>query len=156
MSRAIDEERYRAGALSTLVPHLPETLKEEVLSEALTAARAFDEEYARARALSGLVPHLPETLKEEVLAEALTAARAFENGAVRARALSGLIPLLVTLSSHTLFQLWRTTLRLAARRTRAKLLSDIRSLAPVIAALGGQEIMPEVFHSIQEVGTWQF
>ncbi len=99
-----------------------------------------------------LAPHLPVTL----LSQALTAARAIEDGAVRARALSGLVPLLVTLSSHTLFQLWRTTLRLAARRTRAKLLSDIRSLAPVIAALGGQEIMPEVFHSIQEVGTWQF
>ena len=120
MSRAIDEERYRAGALSTLAPHLPETLKEKVLSKALTAARAIDDEDHRAQALSGLVP------------------------------------LLVTLSSHTLFQLWRTMLRLAAGRTRANLLSDIQSLVPVIAALGQQEIMPEVFHSIQEMGTWQF
>ncbi len=120
MSRAIDEERYRAGALSTLAPHLPETLKEEVLSKTLNAVRAIDEEYDRAQALSGLVPFL------------------------------------VSLSSHTLFQLWRTTLRLATRRTRANLLSDIQSLVPVIAALGRQDIMPEVFHSIQDVGTWQF
>ena len=60
MSRAIDEERYRAGALSTLAPHLPETLKEEVLSEALTAARAFDDGYARAQVLIEMTPHLPE------------------------------------------------------------------------------------------------
>ncbi len=43
---AIDQEEYRAWALSYLAPHLPETL----LSEVLTAARALGKGYYRGEA----------------------------------------------------------------------------------------------------------
>ncbi|MEH2107610.1 NB-ARC domain-containing protein, partial [Nostoc sp.] len=58
-ARAIQDENYRAKALSALAEKLP-----EVLPEALAAARAIQDENYRAKALSALAEKLPEVLPE--------------------------------------------------------------------------------------------
>ncbi|MGF1991785.1 MAG: NB-ARC domain-containing protein [Nostoc sp. ZfuVER08] len=81
-ARAIQDERYRANALSALAQKLPP----ELLPEALAAARAIGSEYYRANALSALAEKLPL----ELLPEALAAARAIGFESYRANALSAL------------------------------------------------------------------
>ena len=76
-ARAIQDERYRATALSALASNLP-----ALLPEALAAARAIQSEQYRAIALSALADKLPE-----VLPEALAAARAIQDERYRADAL---------------------------------------------------------------------
>ncbi|MGB7439848.1 MAG: NB-ARC domain-containing protein [Coleofasciculaceae cyanobacterium] len=82
VARAIGDEKYRAEALQSLAPHLP-----EVLPEALDAARAIVYVKYRAEALVGLAPHLPRSL----LPQALDATRALGLG-YRTEALVGLAP----------------------------------------------------------------
>jgi hypothetical protein len=79
---------------------------------------------------------------------------------LRARALPALVPRLATLPRPGLSRLWleqqdgANLLRFLARCTRADLLADLRALAPVIAALGGEEAVAETFRAIQDVGRW--
>ncbi|MGF1977678.1 MAG: NB-ARC domain-containing protein, partial [Nostoc sp. CmiSLP01] len=80
-ARAIQDEYFRAYALSALAEKLPP----ELLPEALAAARAIQDEYSRAKALSALADKLPD-----ILPEALAAARAIQDEYFRAYALSAL------------------------------------------------------------------
>jgi len=73
---------------NALAPHLPETERGAVLSEALDAARPVDDPDYRAEALGALAPHLPEGL----LSEALDAARPVDDPDYRAGALVALAP----------------------------------------------------------------
>ncbi|MFN6480821.1 NB-ARC domain-containing protein [Nostoc sp. DedQUE07] len=77
-ARAIQDERYRADALSALADKLP-----ELLPEALEAALGILNERYRANALSALADKLPP----ELLPEALSAARAIQSKTSRADAL---------------------------------------------------------------------
>jgi hypothetical protein len=78
----------------------------------------------------------------------------------RARALSDLASSLAALPLTSLAHLWLedqkggNLLHALARRPRRDLLSDIRTLAPVIAALGGPEAVAETVRAIQDVGRW--
>ncbi|MDZ8070872.1 MAG: NB-ARC domain-containing protein, partial [Nostoc sp. DedQUE08] len=80
-ARAIQDEDYRANALSALAKKLPP----ELLPEALTAARAIQDERYRANALRALSDKLPD-----ILPEALAAARAIQDEYSRAYTLSPL------------------------------------------------------------------
>jgi len=72
----------------------------------------------------------------------------------RSKALAGLAPHLVKFSYTALFSLWNETLRFLSTRRRRDLLSDIRALAPVVAALGGGEAVLETVDAIQDVCRW--
>jgi len=72
----------------------------------------------------------------------------------RARALEALVPFLTQLPRSILYSLWCETLSDLARRARQDILSDLRVLAPLIAALGGQEAVAETFRAIQSTGRW--
>ncbi|TAH48544.1 MAG: ATP-binding protein, partial [Chloroflexota bacterium] len=89
-ARAIQDESYRANALSGLAAHLSAEEKVQVVNEALTAARAIQDESWRAFALRDLAAHLSAEEKVQVVNEALTAARAIQDESWRANALSGL------------------------------------------------------------------
>ncbi|MDZ8138252.1 MAG: NB-ARC domain-containing protein, partial [Nostoc sp. DedQUE04] len=80
-AREIQDEYYRASALSSLAQTLP-----ELLPEALAAAREIQDEYSRAYALSSLADKLPP----ELLSEALAVAREIQDEYSRASALSSL------------------------------------------------------------------
>ncbi|MCP4548694.1 MAG: hypothetical protein GY835_19730 [bacterium] len=91
---------------------------------------------------------------------ALAAARQYEDENKRTQALSALTTHLTTLSRPELTRIWLqeqeggNLLHFLARRTRKDLLVDLQVLAPVIAALGGREAVPETFRAIQDVGEW--
>jgi len=140
----------RARALAGLAPHLPEPL----LREALDAAGKIQDEDDRAHALAGLVPRLAELGHPQ---EALDAARKIEREFARSHALAGLAPRLAEWAGKepaAARQAWQETLHLLARRTRPDLLSDLRALSPLLAALGGAEAVAATFRAIQSVGRW--
>ncbi len=153
-ARSIRNGRYRARALTALAPHLPEGLREQALTEALKAARSLPEKgrlgSPRSEALGALAPHLPPGL----LSEALEVTLGIRDARYRAEALSALAPRLAKMPAERLYPLWAETLPILARRTRPQLLADLRALAPVIHALGGQEAVAETFRAIQDVGRW--
>ena len=93
-------------------------------------------------------------LPERLLREALTTARAIETKEFRAQALAGLGKALVGLSHTSLGRLWNEILHELAARTREHLLSDLRALASVLTALGGESAVAETFCAIQDVGRW--
>ncbi len=148
-AQEIRDEFDRAEALSGLAPHLPP----ELLREALAAAQEIETDSDRARALSGLAPHLPP----ELLREALAAAQEIRDADDRARALSGLAPRWaewVQKDRDAAYAPWPETLHALAGRPRKDLLSDIRALSPVLAALGGAEAVQEALRAVQDVGRW--
>jgi hypothetical protein len=178
----IRHDEARARALEAMSPHLPATLVPEALTIAretlgedarvrafvglapylpearlmgvLEAICEIEDEYARAQGLAGLAPHLPEPFRREALKKALGAAKEIQYMDARARALGALVPFLTRLPRTSLYSLWCETLSDLARRTRQDILSDLRALAPVIAALGGQEAVAETFRTIQSTGRW--
>jgi hypothetical protein len=72
----------------------------------------------------------------------------------RAKVLTKLAPHLAELPHKELYPLWQETMSALAGRTRPELLSDLHTLAPVIAALGWPEAVAETFRAIQDVGRW--
>jgi len=178
----IRHDEARARALEAISPHLPATLVPEALTVAretlgedarvrayvglapylpearlagvLEAICEIEDEYVRAQGLAGLAPHLPEPFRREALKKALGAAKEIQYMDARARALEALVPFLTRLPRSSLYSLWCETLSDLARRTRQDILSDLRALAPLIAALGGQEAVAETFRTIQSTGRW--
>ncbi|HUX77182.1 MAG TPA: hypothetical protein VMY40_11135 [Anaerolineae bacterium] len=151
-AREIEYEGNCAKALRSLAPHL----SAELLEKALAAAREIEHEGGRADALSGLAPHL----SAELLGQALTAAREIGDAQKRAQVLYDLAPNLTELSGSALMHLWledwdgASLLHALAHRPRPHLLADLVALAPVIAAMGGEEALGEAFRAIQDVGHW--
>nr|MBD2773305.1 hypothetical protein [Iningainema tapete BLCC-T55] len=135
----IQDDYYRAHALSQLAPHLP-----EVLEEALAAARGIQDDYYRADALSQLAPHLPE-----VLEEALAAARGIQDDYYRAKVFSSLLSVIDLTSIE--FQLWCEILHNLSYHYRYELLGDIPKLSDAIIALGGTEALGATARAIQSV-----
>ena len=129
-AQAIGEENNRLEALSRLIPHLPETLRELVLHEALAAARTVGNMQRRVDGLAELVPHLPEVLREQVLWEALGAAEAIEDEKNRVEALSRLVPHL----PETLRELVLHEALAAAREIRVEFFREkaLTRLAPYL------------------------
>jgi hypothetical protein len=131
-------------------------LREQALREALAAARKIQSDESCAKVLRDLTSYLPEGL----LSEALAVAREIEADRWRAEALMDLTPYLDVLPPMTLARLWleerdgANLLHFLARRPRKHLLSDLRALAPVLAALGGPEAVAETVRAIQDVGRW--
>jgi len=151
------------NSLSANVPAslLVQAIEHNLLSpiQALTLARGKPGESERAEALAALAPVLAQR-QPALLGEALAAAQAIKDERRRAQALSALAPHLAALPRETLAALWleeregANLLHALARRARGHLLSDLRALAPVIAALGGEEAVAETFRAIQDVGRW--
>ena len=86
--RVYSDDRARVDALTSLVPHVSEDMRGEIVHEALSFARALNDEYGQADALSTLAPYLPLNLKEE----ALNIAHTISAPIARVEALAGLVP----------------------------------------------------------------
>ena len=177
LARAIRNEGARAFALADLAPRLAAAGR---LDEALELARAIEDEGAQDQALADLAPRLAEAGR---LDDALKTARAIGRrggcggpGAPAGRGRTarrgprdgpgdrtrdgpglcpgGLGPWLAALPNARLLRLWEETLGLSATRAQSELLSDLSTLAPVIAALGGPEVLNEACQAIRDVGRW--
>ncbi|MCP4397650.1 MAG: hypothetical protein GY801_10175 [bacterium] len=116
-------------------------------------ARTIEDESYQVQALTGLISHLPDGLREMTLQETLAAAQAIKNKWSEVK-LTTLIPQMIELPSTKLLSMWPVLLQVSARSGRESLLSEIRKLTPMIAKLGGDEAIVELFHAIQDVGRW--
>jgi hypothetical protein len=163
VAQGIRYELARARALAYVTPYLPESLRRQAVTAVLECARTkawawdFTLEGTLTEALAWLVTRLAELGDYK---EALSTAREIGDEHDRAAALAELARRLAALPRSVVASLWveaqdgATLLRFSARRSRPDLLSDIRALAPLIAALGGDEAIAETFHAIQDVGRW--
>jgi hypothetical protein len=68
--------------------------------------------------------------------------------------LAGLTPQLTEISFPVFLPLWQELFKHLARRSRQELFFDLQALTPVIAKLGGEEAIADLFHAIQDVGQW--
>ncbi|BBD59077.1 regulatory protein [Nostoc sp. HK-01] len=129
-AREIQDEYYRADALSALAEKLPPDL----LPEALAAARAIQDEYYRADALSALASKLPE-----ILPEALAAARAMQYEQYHVQTLSALTDILPEM--------------LPEKLVAAKAIQDEYSRADTLSALVDKlpEILPEALTAAKTI-----
>ncbi|MBD2214925.1 hypothetical protein H6G27_34540 [Nostoc linckia FACHB-104] len=123
-AKAIQDERYRAYALSALA----ETLPPHLLPEALKAAKTIQSEEYRAYALSALA----ETLPPHLLPEALIAARAIQDERYRAYALSALAE---TLPPQLLLEVLTAARAIKDKRYRVHALIALTDKLP--------EVLPE-------------
>jgi len=92
VAKAFTSPGSRADALTRLVPHVPVSLRPEVLTEALVAARASGDH--RPWALIALLPYLPASQQREALTQALAAAILIKDNELQDAALGVLAPLL--------------------------------------------------------------
>jgi hypothetical protein len=90
----------------------------------------------------------------EILTEALATACTIEDPGKRAGAMIELAPGLTGLSLSVLHDLWRQTLPVLARRSRANLLIDLWASQVFLFKLGGSEIMAGIFRGVHAVGQW--
>ncbi len=149
-TRAIGSKYDRAKVLTILAPYLSETERDVTIAKVLAMVRTINYEGWRADALVALALHL----RGDMLEEALALVCDFEFDGWRAEALTGLVPRLAELSPSDLTSLWQEMLPLLVRRTRRGLLSDLRTLLPILVALGGVDAVAETFRAIQDVGRW--
>lgn len=154
---------FRVEELARLSPHLPKQEREELIQEVLAALRMIkeaewevdsdDEWYKRwalVQAFMGVIRFSSETTLREMIAGACKIGDVW----FRVKALAELTAHLTELPLTTVVPLWHGMLHLLAGRTRRNLLSDIRTVEPIIAALGGEEAVAETFRAIQDVGRW--
>jgi hypothetical protein len=146
----------RGRLLTELASQLPEPYREQTLEEGLTAAREIELTHSAdysAEALARLAPLLAEERRAKVLAEAIELSRGWYPA--RGERFPQLSISLAGLPTADLYPLWLVLPQRMAAGTRAEVLSGIRALAPVIAALGGPEAVAETFRAVQDVGRWR-
>jgi transcriptional regulator with XRE-family HTH domain len=118
-------------------------------TEAVELALSAEKENIQA-VWSAMAPYLSET----TLRKALEQIKSMWNEIDQTRTLMGLAPSLANLPVNILYPAWQDMLRFLSIHSRESLLLNLRMLAPVIAALGGQEAAVESARSILEVGRW--
>jgi hypothetical protein len=147
VARMIEQPLACARALAETAPYLPQTL----LDEALMHARLIAALDARAYALVRLIPCFAEDQREVLLIETLDIAMLHLSHRWRRETLAQLAPHLARLPRRKLYGLWCDLLYDLAQSSRADLLTDLRELTPVIAALGGQNAITECAQAIIEM-----
>ena len=143
VTKAIENEYYRAEALGGFAPHLPKNL----LPKVLEIARGIGQEVSRAKLLTGLAPYLPE-----VLSETLEVTRVIGIESFRAKALQELTKVLKP--NHVDESLWKKNLHALGTLTRSHFLETIPNLVPLILHFGGVVALREVHQGIREVSRW--
>jgi hypothetical protein len=108
----------------------------------------------KVESIAELVKFLPLNLQKLALSEALSAAREIQDEDYRADALITLAEKLSQIEKKQLFSYWQETVHILSLRTRPNLLSDIKSLTPVISTLGGEEAIRDVADAIVDVTRW--
>ncbi len=90
LAQSIQDEDQRAKVLTglSLLPHLPEPVRQDALRKALSAAQTMESDYPRASILTDLAPHLPPDL----LGQAFDRAQTMQDEYERARVLVDLAP----------------------------------------------------------------
>jgi hypothetical protein len=147
LSARFPNQRSRAEVLKVLIPYLTRPLLREVeeISQEIRDATVQSEVSA------AVATRLMELGSIE---EALVVIWTINIQGTRSELLRLLAPRLIELSSESLYILWQKTLLALASRSREDFLLDLRSLDPVVIALGGQSTVLELTRSIREIGRW--
>ena len=183
-ARAIGNLVYKTNTLINLAPIMPIEQKKLVLQEAMQTAQELTvpQEYshaltelARGFAQAEYVPEaqtIAEKLsqgeerdnayqliasqlaKQNRFSDALLVVQKMQSKERRSQVLANIVPSGLNLPESSLSQSFEEFLRTSSTRTREEMLSDLQSLFPIIHALGGNDAMVEVFHAIQDVGSW--
>jgi len=90
IARALENEGAQAYVIVKLIPHLPQSDRDGLVTEALTAAR-LDEQY-RVSTLAEVLCYLPEDQRNEIVNEALDAASELDEEIFRLIGLEQLTP----------------------------------------------------------------
>jgi hypothetical protein len=146
-ARTIGDDGSRAHVLSAMAERLQPKEQTAVLAEALVAARAIGDEGSRADFLAALAEHLPP----ELFREALAAARAIGNDGIRARALAGLA---LHVTGQERMVVLEETIEGLAALPRPSSLELLERLAPMLAEVGGSELIREAARTVRDVGGW--
>jgi hypothetical protein len=170
-----DERIYRLGFL---LPYLPNSLKKEVVSQAVNIAQSPNSSESREKLLK-LLPYLPEPLIDQVanqvidsiedqidslralapylpktlISKALHVACGIEDEEIRAEVLAALTACVIDPLTD-LYPYWKNYLRTLPQQNRQHWLSVMCPLAPIIKSLGGKEAAEEAAYAVQDVGRW--
>jgi hypothetical protein len=150
-AQRIAKDQNREEILAELVSQLAKSGHSE---EGLKTMQVMRLDQYRVKAFMELAPYLTSPQKEQVLRELLTTVRGIEREKDRAELLAGIASNVMSLSHPTLSSIWRETLPILAHRTRQDLMSDLQALSPIIAALGGPNVIAKTIEAIQDVGRW--
>jgi hypothetical protein len=143
---------FKAEVLAGVSQYLDSAQRDDALKLACEIGKESWNEKYQAAALKGLAPYLSNAQLER----ALEAAQSMDNADWRQKTLAALAARLKELHPSSLYPLWRKALATLANRTRAELLGDLRTLAPVIGALGGAKAIAQTCESIQDLGRWSW
>ncbi|MDD5266654.1 MAG: hypothetical protein PHO08_05945 [Methylococcales bacterium] len=139
---------FSADRLSAIYPWsvVLDYIAEPLLPKALALARTHkNEEW-----LFTLVPRLPLS----ILPEALLAAQEIGGKAILARLVARYPDIFAKLSPSDLYPAFRDTIKEMAMLDRKVFLQQLRTLYPIIEALGGQRAAGGITQAIRVVGHW--
>ncbi|MFF1263566.1 hypothetical protein ACFVZT_43050 [Streptomyces sp. NPDC058321] len=144
-AKYIHTQGLRATALSQLAPHLMVLLERKDSDDT-------EEDWIRSRAdvLTALAPHL----SHDQLPDALSSALDLQGSPWARGVLASLAGPLGTLPQDRLHPLWQRTLHALALFHRPQTLQHLRSLRPVVRALGGQAAARDLVRAVRETGDW--
>ncbi|MGO9919412.1 MAG: DUF4062 domain-containing protein [Isosphaeraceae bacterium] len=152
-ARAVGNEVTRAEALAQLAILRPEPEHATVVRDALDAARAIGSDTRRAEALTQVLPMLPEAEWVTAVNESLQSIRKINDFKMRIDSIVKLAIAIMQIDNFSLRTLW-SGIGDSARFSRKDLLLDMRTLALVIATLGGPEAIREMFRAIEDMRKW--
>lgn len=153
-AKGIDVPVEQAKALIEILPYMSEALGAQYLQEVMKIARSSQNNGTRARILVELIPHLKEPLEEQILREAISTIATIENFREREEVLSSWIHQLMEFPFGTLSYIWQELLESSLNKSREELLTEFCILVPIIAKIGRQKSITELFHAIRDVGQW--
>lgn len=136
--------------LAQLIPATPAALQADLLA----AIRQLDDTPARALLQAKLALYLPSPHADQLLKETQTLIWSAENRDELDAILAEIVPILAQLPPEQLHQIWQEMLPHLYQRQRKNLLTDVKTLEPIILSLGGTESMAEISRTIQDVGRW--
>lgn len=124
------------------------------VEQALITARSIDDEAEGINALIKLLAHLPELEREEVFREVLEETLALGDQKKRTAILSQLAAQSIDFYQASVSMLWQEITSDLIGYARKDLLTNLHSLIPIVAFLGGPQALEETFHAIRDVGRW--
>jgi len=155
-AQAIAAEKERRVTITKLASLLPESLREEALSEILEEIRKIEEGRDRAKAMIELVPYLSSRLRDKVIEEARLAANTIVDDWPRAEALAELSTILAEMDfpMQGLRIAWTiSTDDDRSALTRAKALAD---LVPHVSKTRQEKILAEILTAIRSLEIGEF
>ncbi len=155
-ARAVPDPVERVSALLELAPHHRPALRDAILDEALDVALRLTDSYDRASALATLAPYVDtqsylQNRQQDALEWALDRALAITDPPARSRSLRRVAEACAAhLTPAQSYTLWRNAVGQMRRGSYPAVLGDLAALAPLIAHIGGGNVLAEIAAALQQ------